>query len=735
MTSRVSFYKVMIEDLRHKIWMIALSCLGSFLAMPVAYLLVERTWNSRIEYLLHNPDAYTRAANNIADYKIASVREFFTGILPATGGIILIAGALIVGILGFRYVFSKKMIDQYHSIPITRRQLFLVHYVNGFLIWFVPMLLGAAFCAVMSGLFIQDFLAWMGVLGTLGMVIGSFVLAFLLVYHVALVAVMLSGNIINTLVSGTILSCFAVAAYAMLEGFAGVYFETYYTFFDTNIFKVLWASPLPAAIYQLCIPGIGDDISKATLLLHMSMSVALVILMWIAAFVLYLRRPSELSEQGMKIKFVQIVFKTAVTILAGMTGWILFDSLTGQTGWMIFGAVLAGILVYGVMDIIFQMDFKAFAAHKIQMAATVAAAILVGFTFSEDLLGYDSYLPDKAEIADMGIYISGVGQNMNYSAFGDAFEIKNRIANMEYEDADVIYAFLDTMAERGAGGEWYPENGSSTIAYVKITKTDGKTYYRKYRVWETDKELLKPVVLDKSYLESNVLIPDKVIDEMKLDESGTFRLYRASGEQEIDDAEAVQRLIRAYNEDFRKNPGAYLFNEDEVLANVDCWDYADDSYFSLYFDLYESMEGVKQVLSEYQYGAFLEKPEAGDLNAVIIEAYCYDTEDNLNEIFGTGGDIVQTDGFKAEAAAESYYGTTDKYSGDFHYQATITEPEDMQTILDIVSYCTPGNGNIWGEAFADCSVILEGKNGENIYVSMKKGALPEEFLQEFRLVN
>ena len=39
MTSKNFFFKVMREDLRHKIWMLALSALGSFLMLTVAWLI------------------------------------------------------------------------------------------------------------------------------------------------------------------------------------------------------------------------------------------------------------------------------------------------------------------------------------------------------------------------------------------------------------------------------------------------------------------------------------------------------------------------------------------------------------------------------------------------------------------------------------------------------------------------------------------------------------------------
>ena len=172
MTSRVSFYKVMIQDFRHRIWMIALSCLGSFLAMPVFYLLVSKNWVYQVNRWMEEQEPWV-----VREYKLELLKEFYVQSLPITCGVILGAGALIVGIFGFRHVFSKKMVDQYHSIPIKRRDLFLANYLNGFLIWFVPMVLGAVSCAFLSAFFAGNFVDWMVyVVKPLGLLILNFVI-------------------------------------------------------------------------------------------------------------------------------------------------------------------------------------------------------------------------------------------------------------------------------------------------------------------------------------------------------------------------------------------------------------------------------------------------------------------------------------------------------------------------------------------------------------------------------
>ena len=130
MTSKLCFSKVLRENFRHKTWMLALSGLGNMLAIPVAFLM------------------YTGRRSYYADYSAAAalavtasnLKGFFTSVLPVTAGIIAIAGAMIVGLFGFRYVFHRNMTDTWHSMPVKRRTLFLAGWLNGLLIWLVPFL-------------------------------------------------------------------------------------------------------------------------------------------------------------------------------------------------------------------------------------------------------------------------------------------------------------------------------------------------------------------------------------------------------------------------------------------------------------------------------------------------------------------------------------------------------------------------------------------------------------------
>ncbi len=710
MTSRVSFYKAMIQDLSHKVWMIALSCLGSFLALPVFYLLQHQDWMDRIDRW----DAFNDWS--ISEYKLEVITGFFKGYMVITEGIILVAGAIIVGIFGFRHVFSKKMVDQYHSIPMTRKELFLINYINGFLIWFVPMFIGSLICAALAAGFLADFSAWTMVMGDWLISMANFIIAFLLVYHVAIAAVMLSGNIINTLISGAILGLGAIAFAGMVEVFSASYFDTYYSFFSDSFIDIIWASPLAAAIYQLVLssPDAGEVLHVSTVVMNLIMVVA----MWFAGLLLYLRRPSELAEQGLKIKPVQMVFKAVSVILAGMCGWMLFDLINNRLPWMVFGAVLAGVLCYGTLDIIFHMDFKAFFANKVQMGVTVLAAVLIGFGFYYDWIGYDTYVPKKEDIQDMGVHINSFGQGSLYS--------KENIDNMKYTNQDVIYDFLNTATK---SMEKRPVESNSARAYVRVTEKSGKTYYRQYQVMDTEEEIVVPILRDESYIENNVLIPQWIIDDadvLKLDRA-RFETYQ--DEYDIYSGKDLQKIFEAYNSDMLSNPDLFIYQNEKVLCQI----YARNNsgeYYYLRLDVYESMERTISTMKELGYGYVLEEITPEDVEYIILSIYDSGDVRTLEQYLGLEPYIPEE---RAEVVTDqAIMPVATKEYAEYNAVATIEHKKDIAALLEVLTFLRPDTYSMFSPDFCVfMDVSLKMSNGDTRWASLKSGVFPEELLDQF----
>jgi hypothetical protein len=704
--------------------MLALSCLGSFLAMPVFYLLYSKNWVNHIALWTEQQELWV-----VRERKLELLQEFYVQSLPVTCGVIACAGALIVGLFGFRHVFSKKMVDQFHSIPVKRRDLFLAQYLNGFNIWLVPMLIGAISCAILSTFFVGDFVDWMVyVVKPLGLVICNLVITFLLIYHVVIVAVMMSGNILNTLVNGTIINFAVILLYCMMEAFCGMYFDTYYSFFEQNINNMFWTSPICSAIFQLYMYA-----AEEMLVFPVIMNILMILVLFAVGFGLYLVRPSELSEQGMKIKWVQVLFKSISTVLAGLAGWGIFYLLTESLAWQIFGTILAGVLCYGILDIIFHMDFKAFFAHKLQLGGTVLATILIGLTFFFDWTGYDAYMPKKENIEEIGIYVNGMGMNNNSSWQYD-MSIENRINRMSYRDKEVIYKLLAELTGRESQ---YLGTGYSQTLYVRVTERNGKTYYRQYRIRKSHEEIIVPILCDESYVRSNVLIPQALIDDVRVtpETKGNIEI-EAFAQYWYPDSEAfVKELMMAYNEDILENPELFIYQEDEVFADM----YYRNSSYRTYIriDFYESMERVKAVFEKYDYKKVLNPIEVEDVKQISMHVYLdkYKNE-SLKNAFGLEEEEKEVVS-KADTSMVEHVlveEVTETYEAEV-YNAIFTEKQDIEEILGLVSFRSPNYRSIFRDAYSNAEIRIELKNGETFYVQMKTGIFPEKFLEYFDVIS
>lgn len=477
MTSKHCFFKIMREDFRHKIWMLVLSILGNMLAIPVNYLL-----STQISYYYGEQPVYRilRGAANIVG--------FFSSSICVAGGIIAIAGALIVGLAGFRYVFHRSMVDTYHSIPVKRRTLFAASWLNGFLIWFLPFLVMLIATMLMGVGKLNNFREAFGAApDKIAAMIESFAqltgrdifregllsalaltVAFLLVYHLVLVAVMLCGNVLNTLATTGVLGVGTISFYGLWFVFCSYYLDTFVSYVDTGYQKIIYGSPLASAVVLIykraeAYSVKGFDGFWTAWLINLAIAVCLGLL----AAALYNGRPSELAEQGMKKKPVCFVLQLAASIAAGMGGWILFSVVNadlvgamGATAWGVFGGLLGTIVVFGVMDVIFHMDFKAFLAHKLLMAGTAVTVLLLGFGFAGDWMEYDSYLPDQDKIAEIAVadYVNSAVRGSQYT---------EALQEMHYTDTDVIYDFLKTAADYEKYGHTQEADGVIRSEYIR----------------------------------------------------------------------------------------------------------------------------------------------------------------------------------------------------------------------------------------------------------------------------
>ena len=753
MTSKHLFFKAMKEDLRHKIWMIALSSLGSFLTLPVVW-------------LMNISDHYNYALVSYTSY-LEPISFIFRDILIIAGGVIAIAGAVIVGLFGFRFVFHKNMVDTYHSIPIKRSTLYGICWLNGLLIWLVPFLI----CLLVTVGLVLAFLAgtpgaqWIPEM--LSEICINFVVltvVFLLVYHLVLIAVMISGNILNTLVSMLILGFGAISICGLGVAFFSLYMRTFYAASPALDFLdfTAYASPLFSAchlLYQIYQRDFGQIGSVQPLMINICIMALLGGLAWL----LYKRRASELAEQGIRNKAFSTVMRFVVGLAAGMGGWLVFYLMVSSPGWGVFGALLVGILVFGVMDVIFSMEFKAFFAHKLQMALTAVFCLVICFCLYRDWIGYDTYLPDKEDIAEIAVY-SGDYSNRSLAPYGLGRQYM--LKNLHFQDGDAAYNFLErvTNREKGIAPAAIYENAAYEaepvmILTTRVTLKNGRTYYREYRVSESDLDVVWPILSDQDYLEKNYMIDHQTAvsyDMVELHRAGISTIVSADLPEE-----AMLKLTEAYNRDLLEDPARTLFGRGTLLTRIDfersrgvVYDWNEDVpwAYSLWIEVYDSMEHTVAAMEELGYGEWTKLQDPDEISEIrlysdiwydsVMNWSVQDMTDSVRRYYGVyvEGNSDKEGSFEiyeeAGAVIEDVVSTSAIQSVPFsegRLYLSITDREEIRELMQYVDYANHmyWNGNaVFRQGYANIEILLDGEDTDEWYY-FKKGKLPEKYIQRF----
>mgnify|MGYP007054483408 CR=1 FL=1 len=73
--------------------------------------------------------------------------------------------------------------------------------------------------------------------------------------------------------------------------------------------------------------------------------------------------------------------------------------------------ILGTILVHGILEVIYEMDFRRFFRRKVQLMILGGVVAICALTMKMDLLGYDSYFPAYDNLQGVVINVS----NLSYT--------------------------------------------------------------------------------------------------------------------------------------------------------------------------------------------------------------------------------------------------------------------------------------------------------------------------------
>lgn len=416
----------------------------------------------------------------------------WTDSLMATGFVVTSVGAVVNGINHFWYLYSSKKTDFYHCLPISRSKSFLHKLVMGILYYLIPYII-MEFMTVCVGA-MRGFFSLKIMKMALQMLVMHLIL-YLLFYFAVVLVVCITGNI---LMGGLCLA--GIFLYGNVLGmllgyYRSVFYRNAYTEETWGLIKILeeYSSPYTLGKSFLCAYSSGHYLKFLGFLM------TVIVILAALSYFAYMKRPSESAGKPMIYQWSGVVIKFMVVIPFGLGCGLIFYTLPQQNSriiWWILGMIFGTVLSHGVIEVLYQMDFRKFLSKKVQLLAAGLFVAMFALNYRMDLQKFDDYIPDRESIEALNADLTGILQCNYISKKEDGTyvmigswtseetaltgengvgektwnEIKNIISKQNQRNAGYRYAgnYVDS------------EEGWRYSLPVKFTLKNGREIYRRY---------------------------------------------------------------------------------------------------------------------------------------------------------------------------------------------------------------------------------------------------------------
>ncbi len=400
MTSKNLFWASSRENHKRRIWVWIVAVLSQLLvysAMSTIYL--SRIKNQYEIRAFWSVEAFRRAMYQAARDALA----FSDNLWP----VLLFLGA-VIGMQGFSYLYDRRKVDMYHSVPVSKKSRFMVIYVNGIIIYLTGNLAGLLTGTVIAAAHRS---VNVDVLANAGLAFLWNLLLFLVFYHTMILAVMLSGSRFVTLCLFGMFTLYEIVLFWILENMK-------WSFFKTATSHYLYTNPRLSPLFDCMNEGLElknakDAAQAAGLCLPLCGKwILIAAVLFAAAWLCYTRRQSEAAGQAIVYRVVEPIVKIAAVIPAGLiVGMVVYNTSYNNEMLMVAGMLISGVIFCAALEVLFAFDIKSLFKHLWSGGIALAGILAVFCIYKWDIIGYDSYIPEGNKIESIAISVSGYYDN------------------------------------------------------------------------------------------------------------------------------------------------------------------------------------------------------------------------------------------------------------------------------------------------------------------------------------
>ena len=547
MTLKNSFLTDAYENMKRRNWVFWLSFLMFLVYFP-GYLVLSLN-NIRSSY--ENADTYgmARMQQRIEE----TVESLFS--LNAFMPVLIIGLAILIGMQGFVYLHNKRQVDFYHSQPVSRRRRFLVLWTNGMIVFVVTylinMLLGMGVATVYDAMSLSVFTgAWKAFF--------LYFFLFLGIYHISILAVLLTGNTLVSLLAMVVLLGYELAIRAMAVVLSSSFFITYGSGEEEKIFDTLLSPIVP--LYKYIFMGgreytytqyVNEKFTYGGTTLNL---VILALLFGIIGYFLYEKRASESHGNSISFPKIKEGLRFALLLLIGIFGSYLIYYIAGESVALgLAGALFFVGLGHAVIQLIYEVDFKAIKKRWVTAVISLVTVIVVFLGFKYDITGYDYRIPKQSQVES--VYVSlmgeGFGNNNRYIMLDGTEIYKGNYArkNMEITDLDTIYKLLENREKIKLTTREF--EGTYETIEVAFRLKNGKVKNRRlYLHYEDNLGLLDEIYhMDEYKLINNQVLEDNFVEDYRIVSANYHNGLKETKLTGVD----LKALVEAYAKDYENS--------------------------------------------------------------------------------------------------------------------------------------------------------------------------------------
>ncbi len=467
-----------------------------------------------------------------------------TGDLSSVCGIMAFACTafcILLLIINFGYLYSKKGTDAYHALPLTRIELFCARFLPAYICSLIPLI------AAYLGLLVLGQLPYidLDVAYTIpALIFTAFMILMLSLF--TMVFIISAGAVFDAVISvaaGNI--GFPVIIIFILEVCNNSLFG-YANSIGNEPF--IYGTPFGFAMYKLITYCDNYPHYEGRLFPLVQTIILVVVTALLAALCLWLynKRKSEKAEEAYAFSYMPMLISVIIGFIGCYClGFVFSGGTVNSIAFWIMG-VIGTTLAIIIYSLISNRGFKKLKQALLLSLITYILFAAVNVGISLDIFGYGSYIPKENEIKSANINI------LQYASTEEKAGIEKILA---------LHSEIIENRDKADDYDYYED-----YDYIKIIYTlkNGKTVERGYSMPSVVGEDLKGDIIEY------VTVPfiEKTFEEFK-DTSFVLEGYYGKNEENYGSVrisrEKVQELIDVYC-DYLKGADEKIFNSWEYSA-------------------------------------------------------------------------------------------------------------------------------------------------------------------------